>query len=224
MDKKEKGIVRLEDYELADPSKEFLRRYRCIEIDPPWQYKDKGYNGHETVQKYRIHCPYPTMSLPHIWLMGNAINSLADERCHLWMWTTKDFLAAALLLIESWGWDFKQMFTWIKTTKDGKPTYGMGYWGRNGCEYLLFAVNKSKDNRLLEATTTPNYFFAPNLGHSVKPDIAYEIIRRNSLGPRLSIFQRTHREGFDCWGNQMKPMADCGAPPRAELIEPKGDE
>ena len=207
---------------------------RAIEIDPPWQYKDCGYNGFDSVQKHRIHCPYPTMSLPEIWAMGSEINRVASENCHLWTWTTKDFMEASLELVRSWGWETKQIFTWIKTTNGfsrnhsgmrgfsgeqieeaspvleamglpGKPKYGMGSWGRNGCEYLILAVNNSKkSNSLLPAKNTiPNYFFAPTAGHSAKPEKAYDLIKSLSPGPRLSIFQRTEREGFECWGNEM---------------------
>lgn len=178
--------------------------YRCIEIDCPWQYKDRGYNGFDTVQKYRIHCPYPTMSQWELSQMGPEINRVANERCHLWMWTTKDFMADALGLIRLWGWEMKQIFTWLKTRKDGGLTYGMGYWCRNACEYLILAVSQTRENRPLAATTTPNYILAPRANHSAKPEAAYEMIRANSPEPRLSIFQRTPREGFECWGNELK--------------------
>lgn len=48
-----------------------------------------------------------------------------------------------------------------------------------------------------------NHFFAQRTGHSVKPDFAYRLIRDNHDGPRISIFQRTKRAGFECWGNEM---------------------
>ena len=178
--------------------------FQAIEIDPPWQYKSRGYNGFETVQKYRIHCPYPLMSLPEIEAMGPEINRVATDKAHLWLWVTKDFLPDGFDLLNSWGWQYKQIFTWLKTTKAGVPSYGMGYWCRNACEYLILAVNATKGNRPLAATTTPNYILAPKGGHSAKPEAAYDLIRANSPGPRLSIFQRTHREGFSCWGNQLE--------------------
>lgn len=193
-------------------------RFRCIEIDPPWRYKDRGYNGFDTVQEYRIHCPYQTMTLSDIELMGDEINRVANREhgCHLWLWTTKDFLPDAFDLIFGWGWEYKQLITWVKCSKAEVPTYGMGYWLRNACEYLILAVNRTKKNRPLCATTTPNYifsvpdggaFFASRDRHSKKPDSSYEMIRNNSPEPRLSIFQRSEREGFECWGNEMEASA-----------------
>ena len=80
----------------------------------------------------------------------------------------------------------------------------MGHWLRNGTEFLLLAVNTKRGNLPLKRTTTPNYLLAPRLGHSVKPPAAYEMIQQNSPGPRLSIFQRSSRDGFECWGNEME--------------------
>lgn len=182
-------------------------QFRAIEMDPPWQYKDRGYNGYDTVQEYRIHCPYPTMSLEELAAMGPEINRVAAERCHLWMWTTKDFLPDSFDLIKAWGWQFKQVFTWIKTSqKTGNLTYGMGYWCRNATEFLILSVNHTKGNRPLAATTTPNYILAPRANHSAKPEAAYDMIRANSPEPRLSIFQRTPRAGFECWGNELAEL------------------
>jgi N6-adenosine-specific RNA methylase IME4 len=221
---KKMGILTMDDYKVTDVSADFpdmIGKYRAIEWDCPWRYSDSGFNGYQSVQKYRIHCPYPTMSLPELWLMGDGIKKLAADRCLFWCWASKDFLYPAMQMCESWGLHFKQIFTWIKTTKAGKPTYGMGYWCRNACEFLLLYVNEAKDNRPLEATTTPNYILAPATGHSAKPEAAMDLIRRNSPGPRLSIFQRTPREGFDCYGNQM-PDAPLDEP-RADLISAQGD-
>jgi N6-adenosine-specific RNA methylase IME4 len=122
------------------------------------------------------------------------------------------------------------MYTWVKTYGDEidtmeleelpeEPPYcGGGYWGRNSCEYLLFFVNPSKDNRPMNAPRERNVFYAPRSEHSAKPDIAYEVIRRNSPGPRVSLFQRSHREGFIPWGNQAPPDV-----PRADLVGPEGE-
>lgn len=179
------------------------REFACIEADPPWQYKDRGYNGHESVQRYRIHCPYPTMSVPEVKAMAYEVRRVTAVFAHLWLWTTKDFLFDAFGVMEEWGFSYRQTFTWLKTTKAGKPTYGMGHWGRNGTEFLLLGTTCGS-YKLREYTSTPNYILAPRLGHSAKPEAAYDMIRKNSPGPRLSLFQRTPREDFTCWGNELR--------------------
>ena len=85
---------------------------------------------------------------------------------------------------------------------------------RNACEFLLFGTN-DKSFRPLEATTTSNLLLAPRprvevkvedgttvtRQHSFKPPEAYRLIRRNSPGPRVSLFQRRPVEGFEIWGD-----------------------
>lgn len=188
--------------ELPFPYAEFA----CVEADPPWQYRDRGYNGFETVQRYRIHCPYPTMSVSEILAMAHEVRRVRAVFAHLWLWATKDFLHDAFHIMEEWGFQYRQTFTWVKCNKSGQPSYGMGYWGRNGCEFLLLGTS-APAFKLLDGRRTPNYILAPRGRHSAKPEAAYEIIRRNSPGPRLSLFQRTPREGFTCWGNQLQEAA-----------------
>lgn len=216
-----KGIRSMYDYEAIDINADLCLpdfSVSCIEADNPWAYRDLNMNGFEQVKKYRLHPRYPTLSLPALWLMNASLSRLAAPKCHLWTWTTKDMLPFTFALYESWGWLYKQMYTWVKVYEGTmNPRCGGGYWGRNSCEYLLFFVNTSKGNRPLNATRERNVIHAPipNGEHSAKPDEFYELIRRNSGGPRVSLFQRSHREGFIPWGNEA---------PRPALISPKGDE
>ena len=205
--------------------------FACIEADPPWQYRDRGYNGRQEVQKYRIHTPYDTMSVDELIAMGDEVQRVSAPSCHLWMWTTKDFRFDAERIMRAWGFTFKNASPWVKTTSrlrrtqkglkqftneeieiaqrvfdalgmPGKPAYGMGHWLRPQHEALLLGVNDNSF-RPLNATREPAMVFAPKTKHSAKPKQAYELIRRNSPGPRLSMFQRTEREGFTCWGNEL---------------------
>lgn len=136
-------------------------------------------------------------------------------------------------ILDAWGFIPKQCFVWRKATKDGTPRMGgMGYWGRNNVEFLFFSVLTPSGTRPLNATKEGNFFeadedqeqikalekimsedpvilAAKTKGpggrlHSTKPDEAYEMISRNSSGPRLSIFQTRRRPGFDFYfGNEM---------------------
>ena len=89
----------------------------------------------------------------------------------------------------------------------GKPYSRTGYWGKVGVEYLLFCTN-DRSFRNLNGASEYQTIFAPAPKdvpevHSAKPDAAFEVIRRNSPGPRVSIFERLHRPGFRCFGNQL---------------------
>jgi N6-adenosine-specific RNA methylase IME4 len=210
-------------------------QYACIVADPPWQYRDRGYNGMDTVQKYRIHTPYQTMSVQELIDMSLEVRRVSASSCHCYMWATKDFRVDAQKIMESWGFTFKNEIPWVKTTQGlkrnqkgleqftaaelktaekvmaamgmpGKPSYGMGYYMRPQHEILLFGTN-NRSFRPLNATCEPAMVFAAKTRHSAKPEAAFDLIRRNTPGPRLNLFERTPREGFDCWGDEMEGTA-----------------
>jgi N6-adenosine-specific RNA methylase IME4 len=84
------------------------------------------------------------------------------------------------------------------------PRAGGRYYGKTDCEYLLMGTN-NKSYYLANGKHEAQTFFAPvpSGKHSAKPGKAYSIIQRNSHKPRISLFQRTSRSGFECWGNQL---------------------
>ena len=50
-------------------------------------------------------------------------------------------------------------------------------------------------------------FAARKTGHSRKPDLFYEIVERVSPEPRLEMFARRRRYGWDVWGNEAPKFA-----------------
>ena len=188
--------------------------FATLEADPPWSYDDNGFNGFQTVQEYRIHCPYRTMRFRNILAAGAEVKRVMKANAHCYLWTTKDFLLEALVTMRAWGFNYKNMIVWLKTSREGRLTYGMGHWYRNAWEAMLFGV-RGNPGRPFEATSQPNWLCAPKpkallvpdgkggfTKHSRKPQEAYDLICRNSPGPRLSMFQRGDRDGFYCWGDE----------------------
>lgn len=39
--------------------------------------------------------------------------------------------------------------------------------------------------------------------HSEKPELVYDLIELSFLGPRLELFARRRRQGWDAWGDQV---------------------
>jgi N6-adenosine-specific RNA methylase IME4 len=177
------------------------------------------------------------MSLAEIEALGFEAIRCCKPSFHLWLWVTELFLEEGLLLLKRWGLQRKRTHVWVKTTRgisrtlkglegfsrqriaeasevleaagySGKPYSRTGHWGKMGHEYLIMATNDAS-MRTLNATREPSVFFAPvpDGKHSAKPPEAYDLIARNSPGPRLSLFQRTHRPGFECWGNQLEAVS-----------------
>ena len=47
------------------------------------------------------------------------------------------------------------------------------------------------------------FIYAPPLGHSRKPDGSYDMIEALSEDPRLELFARRQRFGWDAWGDEV---------------------
>lgn len=180
----------------------------------------------------RLHPLYDKMSLPEIYACGPEIMRLASDSCHRWTWTVEPFIEDTIHLLSMQGFSIKRWFIWVKTTygidrsmvgleefskeeiaiaEDVMNAMGIGrpypraggrYWGKTCVEFLVMSSN-SRSLHLANGKQEGQVFFAPSPMHSAKPDVAFDLIRRNSPGPRLSIFERSPREGFECWGNEM---------------------
>ncbi len=159
-------------------------KYKCILADPPWEHQQKG--GLGAIRHY------PLMKLEDIKAM--PVSNFADpDGCHLWLWATNASLRDAYQVMEAWGFENKGILTWIK------PNFGLGQYLRNATEHLLLGT-RGKAPTLFRSQ--PSWTFAPKQAHSVKPEEQYAIIERMSPGPRLELFSRNPRHGWDVWGNE----------------------
>ena len=167
------------------------KKYNIIYIDPPWKYKENWGNG-------AVKHHYPTMKFEDIKKL--KIQNLADDNCHIYLWVTNPFIQEGLELIKVWGFNYKQIVTWIKTKK-GKPMMGLGYYFRVCTEHCIFAV-KGKLPRLDKSIK--NIIFSEQTKHSTKPPEFRNIIIRHSGDlPRIELFARERVKGWDTWGNEV---------------------
>lgn len=170
--------------------------YKTILIDPPWQQK---MSGKYKVRKHKNeNLDYPTMTIEQ--LKKLPVNDLAATGCHLWMWTTNQFLESGLLLMKHWGFKYLSPITWVKPS-------GCGNWFVQTTQTMLFGY---KEKCIFEkARYKPTHFFAPNpqyIGnkHSQKPAESYELIESISPEPRLELFARAKRQNWFVWGNEVE--------------------
>jgi N6-adenosine-specific RNA methylase IME4 len=75
----------------------------------------------------------------------------------------------------------------------------MGFTTRKNAEdCLLFRTGRPQ--RL--ARDVPEVIISPVREHSRKPEEAFARIERFCPGPRVELFAREHREGWDAWGEE----------------------
>jgi N6-adenosine-specific RNA methylase IME4 len=164
-------------------------RYRAIVIDPPWPIEKIEREAHPDQGKA---LDYPTMSLDEIG--GLPVPDLAEDGCHIYLWVTHRFLPAGLDLLDGWGARYQCVLTWRKNF--GFTPFSWMYT----TEHVLFGRIGSLP---LERNGLRLDFDAPVTRHSAKPDVFYERVCQASPGPRLAMFERGEREGFQIWGNEV---------------------
>jgi len=185
-----------------------MKKYRTILIDPPWaislsgkRKRAKGVHGKERLA-------YPTMTIEQITNM--PVGDLAEEGCHLWMWTTNQVLHQGFEIMKHWGFKYLAPIHWVKPT-------GTGNYFIHRTQTLLFGYYKKcqfNNKRYL-----PNVFNAPvPKRHSEKPEESFTIIESVSDSPRLEIFARKPRANWDVWGNEVDSV-----PILNESYQPHGD-
>lgn len=169
----------------------FGQTYRTIAADPPWLERGGG------KCKRGADRHYPLMTKEDILqAMVEAAPWNPDPTgCHLYLWTTNNFLLDGLWLMEMLGFRYVTMLTWVK------PRYGLGYYYRGQTEPVLFG---RLGNTMPPACRSESTLVEAPLGrHSEKPVEFYRKVEAVSPGPRLEMFARAPRDGWDVWGNEV---------------------
>jgi len=162
--------------------------FRTIVIDPPWPMEKIK----REVRPNQVEMDYKTMSIDEI--KKFPLNNFMSPRgCHLYMWTTHRFLQYSFDILKEWKLNY--IFTMVWHKPGGFQPVGLPQYN---CEFVLFGKNGT-----LSFSDLKNFsacFNAPRKEHSRKPDEFYDIVKRVSPEPRIDIFSREKREGFEQWG------------------------
>jgi N6-adenosine-specific RNA methylase IME4 len=185
-----------------------MTRYRTIVADPPWDY-EPFVSINRTAGKWseRVEKPlsYPAMTLAAIAAL--PIADLADPRgAFLFIWTTNRYLPDTFELIEGWGFTYRQTLVWHKV--NGTP-FG-GSFAPNHAEFLLACRRGTvrREGKLPSSVVSIRHNAKI---HSRKPDVFMDEIERVSPEPRLEMFARRQRLGWDTWGNEALNHVEMGA-------------
>lgn len=165
--------------------------YRTVVIDPPWNIEKI-----ERVERPQQgqYLDYPTMDIDEIQDLP-VPELLADSGGHVYLWTTQKHLPTALECLDEWGARYECMLTWVKPT--GVAPFSWQY----NTEHVLFG--RYGDGLELDKQGIQLSFEAPVTEHSAKPEVFYERVKTASPGPRLEMFAREARDGFDVWGDEV---------------------
>lgn len=176
------------------------KKYKTIVIDPPWKYEQglsKSIYTRGSAEKV-----YPVMSNENI--LNLPIESISDKDCQLWLWTTNSHLPIAIECVKRWGFTYKTLATWVKSQ------FGLGYWLRGQTEHLILATKgkpRGKFKNTKHGATGNNYstflVYAKRTKHSQKPEGSFVMIEDLSEEPRIELFSRHERLGWDVWGNEV---------------------
>jgi len=169
-------------------------KYRTIVADPPWSYL----NG--SIPMGGVDKHFATMTNAEIAAL--PIVDLADEDAHLYLWVTNPRLFSQSHdcgigpheIMQAWGFRYITMLTWLK------PGLGLGYYFRGSTEHVLFGVKGALP--IPAPLRVANWFQAPRSEHSRKPEAFLDIVEQVSPAPRLELFARRARFGWDYWGDE----------------------
>lgn len=189
--------------------------YGLILADPPWAFRTfNGANRTPTQKKFReAEDHYPTMPIEA--LKALPVGDLAGRDCALAMWIVGSHCDVALDLGRAWGFTFAtDLFYWVKqklvhadqvdmfTGDIPPPKMSMGYYSRKQAEACWLFTRGSPR---VHAHDVRQLIIAPPTQHSRKPPEQYDRLERlfGSDTPRLELFSRTSRQGWDAWGNEV---------------------
>jgi N6-adenosine-specific RNA methylase IME4 len=170
-------------------------KYRTIVIDPPWPMEkiEREVRPNQTES-----LDYPTMTMDEI--KKFPIQSLIDSEVgsHIYLWCPDRFVRTgeATDVMQAWGIPlFKAFLIWHKNV--GFTPFGTGFQIRH--EFILWGTIGNLPLLKIGESTV---FEGKVREHSRKPDEFYDLVRRVSPMPRIDIFSREKRNGFEQWGNE----------------------
>lgn len=177
--------------------------YRTIVADPPWEItKRLGQGGR---RRNATEVPYTMM--PRWEIAALKVRRFAADDCALFLWSTRKMFrdGTAHNTANAWGFVPCGEIIWgLPNAGTGAPPFG------NDHEPVLVA---KRGNPRIEHEDYLGVWFwkqvyeygpagVPQKKHSAKPPGFYELVEQITDGPRLELFAREQRLGWDTWGDE----------------------
>lgn len=171
--------------------------YNIIYADPAWPFDNYSTKG----ESRNPNRHYDTLSIDQIKAL--EVGHLAAQNCALFLWVTDPLLDKGMEVLKAWGFSYKSVaFTWAKRTKlDTGWHMGTGYTTRSNPETCLLGVMGEMKRK---SAAVRQLIVEPIREHSRKPDrVPDDIVKLYGDLPRVELFSRTARPGWDAWGNEV---------------------
>jgi N6-adenosine-specific RNA methylase IME4 len=167
------------------------RKYPVVLADPPWRF-EFSQTSSRAVENH-----YPTMVLAEICAL--PVPDLMAPIGALFLVCPSAIREQAHEVVRAWGLSYRTDCIWDKS--DG---IGQGHWFRQQHEEILLAIRGDMPPPPPHLRP-PSVLRAPRSEHSEKPDVLYEMIERMYPDlPRIELFARRARPGWDRWGNEAR--------------------
>lgn len=181
-----------------------MKKYNVIYADPPWTYDNKSVKAEGEGKEIAIDSRYDLMTLEDLKKM--PLKDITEKDSVCFMWAINPLIPEAFELLKAWGFKYKTMLTWKKTSCSG-------YWFMGITEHILFGI---RGNVPAFRSGLLNFHECKSGQHSQKPHYFRELISKavsNSFTEpkKLELFARSRDnlfpdyeyEGWDVYGNQV---------------------
>jgi len=173
--------------------------YSTIVVDPPWKYGKWGAApDSETARKKfpngqwseQFEKGYNHLSIEEI--SSLPISTIAATDCDLYLWTTGKYLPTAFNVMKAWGFKYCQTLTWCKAPRGT----GQGGLYCPTTEFILLGRRGRMPTGKTRLDSTWWQVKRTNK-HSKKPEFFQDMIEGQSNEPRIELFARRKRPGWD---------------------------
>jgi len=158
-------------------------KYRLLYVDPPWKL------GSEPVASTSPEAMgyYPRMTAEEI--RDIPIQDICDKNAALFLWAPPELLPEALEVMQSWGFEYRSIFTWQKSK--GTP----GLYNKIDQEFLLVG---EKGNCQPESDEIVSSIHCIDKKGASKPDGFRKIIENlySSTEKKVELYPRKKCEGW----------------------------
>lgn len=210
-------------------------RYRTVVVDPPWDYGQKAAPWRSSTK-----APYRLMSIEEI--ASLPVPELSTDTAHLYCWAVLPLMAEAYDVVRGWGFTPATLLTWCKagpglgggfrgntehlivarrgfpeTTNPTCARCGGRVRGSRkcGCPDPAWRHKGKPVGELIRPFSDVaggTWYEAPRGEHSAKPELFLDLAERMSPEPRVELFARRDRLGWETWGDESLGTAELPAP------------